>query len=216
MSDEIKVISASLSPSTGQPQYTQSGKDAVMIPNYGTINMQVTQQTVSMPYFGGNIYVPPRVDREYYNIFVLAGEEFDRPYVKVPRDRSLNECMTEEAMAKFSSLTEENRAQIMTMPSLFMAENNKYGKADESQNVIYGFIPDIKVYDNYVKAYFCGYRLDVPQCRLNDLLDELQLVGDNRFNEMNRTHWSIKRCDLIQELLEAGVQIPVFTIGDSH
>ena len=119
-------------------------------------------------------------------------------------------------MAKFSSLTEENRAQIMTMPSLFMAENNKYGKADESQNVIYGFIPDIKVYDNYVKAYFCGYRLDVPQCRLNELLDELQLVGDNRFNEMNRTHWSIKRCDLIQELLEAGVQIPVFTIGNSH
>jgi hypothetical protein len=47
-------------------------------------------------------------------------------------------------------------------------------------------------------------------------LEELQLVGNDKFNELNRTHWSIKRCDLIQELLEAGVQIPVFTIGDSH
>ena len=119
-------------------------------------------------------------------------------------------------MDKFAPMTEENREQIKTMPSLFMAENNQYGKADENQNVIYGFVSDIKVYDNYVKVYYCGYRLDVPQWRLNELLEELQLVGNDKFNELNRTHWSIKRCDLIQELLEGGVQIPVFTIGDSH
>ena len=61
-----------------------------------------------------------------------------------------------------------------------MAENNQYGKADESQNVIYGFVPDIKVYDNYVKVYYCGYKLDVPQWRLNELLEELQLVGKGK------------------------------------
>jgi len=216
MSNEIRVISAANLPANGKPQYSQSGNDAVMIPNYGTINMQITQQTVSMPYFGGNIYLPPKVDREYYNIFVLAGEEFDRPYIKIPRDRALNQCMTQETIDKFAPMTEENRDQIKTMPSLFMAENNQYGKADESQNVIYGFAPDIKVYDNYVKVYYCGYKLDVPQWRLNELLEELQLVGNDKFNELNRTHWSIKRCDLIQELLEGGVQIPVFTIGDSH
>mgnify|MGYP003591089044 FL=1 len=216
MSDEIQVISAAKLPANGQSQYIQGGNDAVMIPNYGTINMQVTQQMAAMPYFGGNFYIPPKVDREYYNIFVLGGEEFDRTYVKIPRNRSLNECMTKETMDKFAPMTEENRAQIKTMPSLFMAENSQYGKADESQKVIYGFVPDIKIYDNYVKAYYCGYKLDVPQWRLNELLEELQLVGDDKLNEMNRTHWAIKRCDLIQELLEAGVQIPVFSTGDSH
>jgi len=98
MSDEIRVISAANLPVAGKPQYSQSGNDAVMIPNYGTINMQITQQTASMPYFGGNIYLPPKVDREYYNIFVLAGEEFDRPYIKVPRDRALNQCMAQDTM----------------------------------------------------------------------------------------------------------------------
>ncbi len=55
MSDEIRVISAANLPANGKPQYSQSGNDAVMIPNYGTINMQITQQTASMPYFGGNM-----------------------------------------------------------------------------------------------------------------------------------------------------------------
>lgn len=61
--------------------------------------------------------------------------------------------------------------------------------------------------------YVVVYKIDIPQQRLNECLEELGLVGDNRFNELNRTHWSIKRCDLIQELLEAGVQIPVFNMG---
>ena len=47
-----------------------------------------------------------------------------------------------------------------------MAEKINMEKRMKVKNVIYGFIPDIKVYDNYVKAYFCGYRLDVPQWRL--------------------------------------------------
>ena len=49
MSNEIRVISAANLPANGKPQYSQSGNDAVMIPNYGTINMQITQQTASMP-----------------------------------------------------------------------------------------------------------------------------------------------------------------------
>ena len=52
---------------------------------------------------------------------------------------------------------------------------------------------DYKIYENDVKVFWCGYRLDIPQIRLNELLEELQLIGDNRFNEMNRTHWAIKR-----------------------
>ena len=72
MSDEIQVISAAKLPANGQSQYIQGGNDAVMIPNYGTINMQVTQQMAAMPYFGGNFYIPPKVDREYYNFYFFT------------------------------------------------------------------------------------------------------------------------------------------------
>ena len=213
MSNEGKVISATGLPVTGQPQVVQTGNDNVTIPNYGTVNLTVQQQFATMPAFGGSFYVPVRVNREYYNIFVIGGEEFDKPYFKVPRDRALTHLMSKETMDRFAEMTQENKEEIKTMPSLFMAENRNYGKADDDQMVIYGFVSDLKIYDNDVKVYYCGYKIDIPQQRLNECLEELGLVGDNRFNELNRTHWSIKRCDLIQELLEAGVQIPVFNMG---
>ena len=213
MSNEVKVISATGLPVTGQPQVVQTGNDNVTIPNYGTVNLTVQQQFATMPAFGGSFYVPVRVNREYYNIFVIGGEEFDKPYFKVPRDRALTPLMSKETMDRFAEMTQENKEEIKTMPSLFMAENRNYGKADDDQMVIYGFVSDLKIYDNDVKVYYCGYKIDIPQQRLNECLEELGLVGDNRFNELNRTHWSIKRCDLIQELLEAGVQIPVFNMG---
>ena len=213
MSNEVKVISATGLPVTGQPQVVQTGNDNVTIPNYGTVNLTVQQQFATMPAFGGSFYVPVRVNREYYNIFVIGGEEFDKPYFKVPRDRALTHLMSKETMDRFAEMTQENKEEIKTMPSLFMAENRNYGKADDDQMVIYGFVSDLKIYDNDVKVYYCGYKIDIPQQRLNECLEELGLVGDNRFNELNRTHWSIQRCDLIQELLEAGVQIPVFNMG---
>ena len=213
MSNEVKVISATGLPVTGQPQVVQTGNDNVTIPNYGTVNLTVQQQFATMPAFGGSFYVPVRVNREYYDFFVIGGEEFEKPYFKVPRDRALTHLMSKETMDRFAEMTQENKEEIKTMPSLFMAENRNYGKADDDQMVIYGFVSDLKIYDNDVKVYYCGYKIDIPQQRLNECLEELGLVGDNRFNELNRTHWSIKRCDLIQELLEAGVQIPVFNMG---
>lgn len=119
--------------------------------------------------------------------------------------------MSEKTKEKFSGMTKADKQQIIMMQFLFMAENHQYGNADDGQKVIYGFVSDFKIYENDVKVYWCGYRLDIPQIRLNELLEELQLIGDNRFNEMNRTHWAIKRCNLIQELQEAGIEIPIFT-----
>lgn len=165
-----------------------------------------------MPPFNGQFYLPTRIDREFYNLFVVNTEAFDRPYFKISRDRSLSEMMSDDVKAAFAPMTPEHKERIKTLPSLFMAENNRYGNATDEQNVIYGFVSDIKVYENDVKIYFCGY-YNIPQQRLNELLDELGLSGNNKFNEMNRTHWAIKRCDLIEELLEAGIQIPVFQIG---
>lgn len=227
MEDKPQKISSGLPATPQQPQFRQDGNENVMVPNYGTVNITVQQMpTVAqptaspqlMPYqmtLPGGFYVPYAVDREYYNIFVLGIEEFDKPYIKVPRDRSLNQYMAKETMLLFDALTPEMIKRIKTMPSLFMAENRQYGHPDDDQRVIYGFISDIKIYDNDVKVYFCGYKNDIPQSAINVLLDELGIVGNASFNELNRTHWSIKRVDLIQELYEANIQVPVFNMQNS-
>lgn len=84
----------------------------------------------------------------------------------------MSKCMSEETKEKFSGMTKEDK-QIIMMPSLFMADNHQYGNADDGQKVIYGFVSDYKIYENDVKAYWCEYRLAIPQIRLNELLEEL-------------------------------------------
>lgn len=209
--NRLQTVQPSVPSAPGQDRYVQAGNDNVLIPNYGTVNINVQAQPM-MPPLNGTFYVPLRVNREYYNLFVIGIEEFDKPYFKVPRERVLNQCMTDETKKRFEVLTPETIEEIKTLPSLFLAENRPYGRADDDQRVIYGFVSDVKIYDNDVKIYFCGYKSDIVQQRLNEMLDELGLVGNNRFNELNRTHWAIKRVDLIQELYEANLPVPVFNM----
>ena len=211
MDNKLQTVKANPLSPQGQGQYQQTGNDNVMIPNYGTVNINV-QAAPMVPPFNGTFYVPLTVNREYYNLFVIGIEEFDRPYFKVPRSRSLCEYMSDETKQRFDALTPEMIEEIKTLPSLFLAENRPYGKADDDQRVIYGFVSDLKIYENDVKIYFCGYKTDIVQQRLNELLDELGLTGNNAFNELNRTHWAIKRVDLIQELYEANLPVPVFNM----
>jgi hypothetical protein len=225
MDDKLQAVPTGVPAVPQQGQFTQTGNDNMMVPNYGTVNITVNQmpqvvQPGTVPQMipfqmlipPGRFYAPVTIDREYYNLFVLGAEEFDKPYIKVPRDRALNQYMTKETMAAFDALTPDMMAQIKRMPSLFMAENRQYGHPDADQLVIYGFVSDIKIYDNDVKIYYCGYRYDIPQSAINELQDVLGLNGNRSFNELNRTHWSIKRVDLIQELYEAQVPVPVINM----
>ncbi|MFR0555684.1 hypothetical protein [Pseudoscardovia radai] len=213
MSDELEATSHTGGSEDDTLAVSQTGNENVAITNYGTVHMQVNQNFRGLPRSDGQFYVPAQINREYYNIFVIRGEKFDKPFFRMPRERALSGSMSSETRERFPGVSESDKKQIVTMPSLFMDENHQYGNADAGQKAIYGFVSDYKIYDNEVKVYWCGYRLDIPQIRLNQLLDELQLSGDDRLNEMNRTHWAIKRCDLMQELQEAGIDIPVFTHG---
>lgn len=223
MEDNLQKAPSGFPASLQQTQFRQDGNENVMVPNYGTVNITVQQMPAilqpmpqsqmtqyQIPVMPGGFYVPNTIDREYYNLFVLNTESFDKYYIKVPRDRSLNGCMTDEAMMLFGALTPEMINRIKTMPSLFMAENRQMGHPDDDQRVIYGFVSDVKIYDNDVKIYLCRYMDDIPQSAINGLLEELGLWGNMNFNELNRTHWAIKRVDLIQELYEAGIQVPIF------
>lgn len=189
---------------------TETGNENVAIENHGTVN--VTQQLGGIPQHDGAPNAP--INREYYNIFVVDGEEFNEQYFKIPKDRALSMYMSDRTKKVLAGMTPKKRRQlIITMPSLFMAENNHSGRADDDQKVIYGFVSDCKVYENDVKIYWKGLKNDISQVRINEILEELQLSRKKYFNELNKTHWSIKRCDLISELQDAGIDIPIFKQG---
>ena len=104
--NKLQTVQPSVPSAPGQDRYVQAGNDNVLIPNYGTVNINVQAQPM-MPPLNGTFYVPLRVNREYYNLFVIGIEEFDKPYFKVPRERVLNQCMTDETKKRFEVLTPE-------------------------------------------------------------------------------------------------------------
>lgn len=145
---------------------------------------------------------------DYYNLFVQGCDDYlDNEYFYVAKDRALNTGMTSDSIRdEINALRPEDIERIKTFPAIICAENHKYGKTDEEQMAYYGVVYDIKVQDNGIKIY---YRIlnNIRQQILNEHLFELGLTGNDRLNELNRTHWAIKRIDLVTTLREIGVSV---------
>ncbi len=139
-------------------------------------------------------------------MFVIGEETFTEGHFTVPKDRALTQSMTPENMARFSSLSDEAIAQIKTFPSLFASENHHYGKTVEDHLVTYGFVTDVRIQDNGIKVHFIPL-CQFPQQRLNEIAYQIAIQSASTFNELNRTHWAIKRLNLIEELRSAGISV---------
>ena len=170
----------------------------------GNKNTQVTHANNVNIIPGAPANTKVAINTEYYNLFVVGNESFSNGHFIVPKDRALTEYMSPEAKAQFSNLSIAAISQIMSLPSIFASENHRYGKTDDSHQAYFGIVTDIKPQDNGIKIYFRSYSA-IPQQRLNELAFELAIQGSRSFNELNRTHWAIKRINLIEELNKAGV-----------
>jgi hypothetical protein len=200
---------------------TYEGKSMTNVENHGNvanqtvINIQNMTGSIASPCF----VMPPQVtttgitggttftmNTDYYNLFVITDESFSERHFVVPKDRALTESMAEESKALFSALGDEAIAKIKTFPSLFASENHQYGRTDDDHNAIFGLVLNVRVQDNGIKIHFhplCA----VPQQRLNEIAFKIAIQGASSFNELNRTHWAIKRLNLIEELKAAGISV---------
>lgn len=150
--------------------------------------------------------------RDFYNLFVLGGEEFsgfEKGHFTIMKERALTEYMSPDIKDFVDSLSSEAIELIKTFPAIFCSENDQYGTCADSQIAYLGLVTDIKVQDNGIKVYYQTL-YDLPQKRLNEIIFDLGISGTDSFNEFNRTHWCIKRIDLIAALQEAGIQFGFF------
>lgn len=145
---------------------------------------------------------------DYYNLFVQFDEEFfSQGHFYVSKDRALNTQLTSDYIReKINELDPESIEKIKTFPAIFCSENHQMGKTDDEQLAYYGLVTDVKVQDNGIKIY---YRVlnPIKQQTLNEHLFDLGIDGNDRFNELNHTHWAIKRIDLVTTLREIGLQV---------
>ncbi|MFV0330716.1 MAG: hypothetical protein ACK5KL_12995 [Dysgonomonas sp.] len=150
---------------------------------------------------------------EYYNLFVIGGEiftQFTQGHFIVPKERALTESVSPDIVNLVNSLSHEAIATIKTFPALFADENCMYGRADSSQYAAYGFVTDVVKQDNGIKMYYQTLNA-IPQQKLNEMAFNLAIAGTSAFNELNRTHWTIKKINLVEELRYAGISVLSFT-----
>jgi hypothetical protein len=209
MSNEIQVATSNL-PTVAVPQSVihNSGDNVTQIANNqgGVIN-------VYMPTANGAVYnAAMQINTEYYNLFVVGDEEFKENFFLIDKDRALTtaEDVATEISSQFAALTPEAQAAIKTFPSIFASKNHQYGHTDETHLALFGVVTDIRIQENGIKIYFQSF-CAIPQQRLNEIMLNLAIKGSSSFNELNRTHWTIKRINLIEELSAAGMSVLVPT-----
>lgn len=141
-----------------------------------------------------------------FNFFVLGTEQYDGPTFMVPKNRALTESTSDEMKAQCAALTPEAIEIVKTFPALFCSENHNFTKTDPDHMAYYGYVTDIKVQDNGIKIYFTKLNA-LPQQVLIDLAAELCIGGAKAYNELSRTHWAIKRINLVEVLEKAGYRV---------
>lgn len=187
--------------------FTQTGERSMQIAQANNVNNVVTLIIPMMsPVLGGIVNTNVALNMDYYNLFVVGNETFRDGHFAVPKDRALTESMSPESKEQFSALSEEAVSQIKTFPSLFASENRSYGKTDDAHQAYFGLVTDVKKQDNGIKIHFCLLST-VPQQRLNEITAQIALQGASWFNELDRTHWAIKKLNLIEELKAAGISV---------
>ena len=142
----------------------------------------------------------------FYNLFVIGTEEYKDPSFIVPKDRAPTESTAQDIKDMCDSLSPEAIKIIKTFPAIFASENHGYARTTEDHMAHYGYVLDVVPQDNGIKIY--PYFLnEIKQQSLNLIAHNLDIAHAKSFNELNRTHWAIKRINLIEELERAKISV---------
>jgi len=159
----------------------------------------------------GNMASPSHgtLNKEYYNLVVMGGETFSAftsGHFTMQKDRALTESVSPGIKKMVNSLHTEAIEFVKTLPTIFASENTCYGCSDDTQQAFFGIITEVRVQDNGIKIYYQTLNA-ISQKKLNELRRELAIDGRPAFNELDRTHWTIKRVYLVEELRKAGITV---------
>lgn len=132
---------------------------------------------------------------EYFNL-IIGYDPFEKDYIIVDNARALTEYISDEVKGEFSGWTVDAIEKIKKLPTIISMERD----GTDEQQAVFAFIKDIKVQDNGIKVYFQRY-FPIPFAFLKENLSELAM---NLF-ELTRTHWTIKKIDLLEVMHDAGI-----------
>lgn len=154
---------------------------------------------------------PRQMRQDQYHLFVSANADFMQSSFIMPLNRALREGTTKPNMDRYAGLENEVLDELCSFPAIFANENRRYADTDEDQIAYFGYVRDIRPYETGVEIHpFLMYKF--PQQRLNEVAYQLAIAGNGHLNELNRTHWALKRINITQVLASAGIYVHVPTL----
>lgn len=219
--DIAKTESTLPSEKTNTYKFEQSGQGT----NIGLAqNVNNTTVNIMLPTSNNMIeaptYIRKTINMDYFNLFVILGEQYDKPYfiVDVKRALTVNEGTAKFIHDNLASFSDKAKTEIMSYPCIFANENYRYSPPETlpigPQMAKYGFITKIQqLHNGDLKIFFQTIPMcPIPQDLLNTMVSELDLQGNQKVNELDRTHWSIKNVNIVEELKLKGVSLLIPSI----
>ena len=166
-----------------------------------------TQNTIffssGLPGTPGYSVKPLSYSRDYYNLIVYGQDPLpESGHITLDKSRCLVESgsISPELKARFSPLSPEAIADLKSFLCIVAYENIHYGWTEETQYAYIAQLTDIKNRSNGIELYYRAI-LAVSQARLNEYAYQFGILGGYRkFNEFNRSHWTVKEIDLMEAL----------------
>lgn len=141
----------------------------------------------------------PLSPNEYYNLFIIRGEKYERDSFFLETNRSFEYTNT-AIWSRFgelgSGLTLDDIDEITSLPTLFLPE--AYDSNHDIKIGYLGKLEDVNIMNRYTKFKF----LKEHKIYLNlVVLHHTDLNIEDEW-ELSRTHWAIKRANLKQIIKE--------------
>lgn len=214
MANDMKPVSPAVLPQSIAPtsvELRQDGNGNTQIAQVEHYHSQTTNVIIAGQAQQGGAVTQGALNTQYYNLFVMGNEEFkpfSSGFIMVEKGRALTECVSSDIKAEISGLSAEAIAFLKTLPTIFSAENegSTYGKSTDTQQAYFGFVTGINVQNRGVKVDYQTLN-PISQKKLNEMIIELDIEGNNKFNEFDRTHWTVKHVPLVKLLRDADIQI---------
>ncbi len=156
-----------------------------------------------------NLGAPPKMDMDYYNLFVLPPEAFINGGFRILKIDALQDTDGNVAR-RLTMLGEHELSLIRSYPTIVAMPNVQCGMATPGCTVNYGFITSIQVCDTSILFGFMKLQ-DIPQSLLIDNATIFGIGRASAYNEFDRTHWAVKKVNVVEELRKLGTQVIVFS-----
>lgn len=144
---------------------------------------------------------------DYYNLFVIGGEtfcQFSQGNFVVPKEDALTRFVAEDIAEEIKKLDKAAMDRVQGFFCIFAPRNADYAEPGNDQNALLGVITGIQRQDEGFKIMYQTLN-PISQATIHSLSSVLCIEGKPTISELDTTHWSVKKVNLVETLRAAGI-----------